>query len=124
MDIQCCGDCGNSPKNALAKNFVIALFGAQTETAKHWLAADAVVEIYGSMRLCGREEILAHLKTAERLEIKTVVTHGRAGAVAGVVTRERRPVPFAVTLRFATAAARTFAAVHFYTPDPDHLLAC
>lgn len=80
-------DCGNSPKNRFAEQIAIALetgddkfLGEILDTGAVWETAAGQCE--------GREQVLARLASRPppaRLHIDHVITHGKAGAVNGLV---------------------------------------
>ena len=80
------------------------------------------MEVAGGYCANGRVDVLASLVAADVLEIDTVVTHGRAGAVSGRVGRGGRTTPFAMVVRFASAKADAARHIVFYCPDPEDLM--
>ncbi len=119
MNVRRCADCGNSPKNRVAEQVAIALFDGDRTAAISRLSKDAVFEVVGATRMVGRDEILQRLIEADDMEVNTVITHGRAGAVSGSITRAGSLARFSLIVRFATAKANAVSLIELYSPDPD-----
>lgn len=119
MEVERSSDCGNSPKNVTALELAVALFGGDADALHGKLSATAMMEVVGFEKVVGRENIVRHLRPADRLTIQMVLTHGKAGAVSGVVTRgEKQSVQFSMFLRFATAKAEAVEIVQLYGSNP------
>lgn len=118
MKVKRCADCANSPKNGFAEDVAIAVLGADRSGLNSRLAQDAVLDIVGAARIAGRDEIIAGLSPAHSVEVDTVVTHGRAGAVSGTIGRAAKQARFSMVLRFATAKADAVRLVELYSPTP------
>ena len=102
---------------------MVALLSGDRARAERRLSADVLMEVAGAFRATGRAEAMAGLVAADALEIDTVVTHGRAGAVSGRVVRGGRTTPFAMVFRFASAKAEAVQHIAVYSPEPHSLVA-
>lgn len=118
MNVKRCADCGNSPKNGFVEDVAVALLGADQDAASGKLARDAVLEIVGATLVAGRDEIVRGLSPADSLEVASVVSHGRAGAVSGILTRKGATARFSMVMRFTTAKADAVSLIEIYSPTP------
>ena len=102
-------DCGNSPKNATAERIALALMGVGA------LDGDILAEAASWDRpegaVTGRDAIraVARRQSADAISVEQVVTHGKAGAVSGRVTRGADTRLFCHVIRFTGASAREVA---------------
>lgn len=104
-------DCGNSPKNRFAEQIAIALETGDTGFLTDVLDEGVTWEV-ASGEISGCEQVLAQVKKVQKpkgLSIDHVVTHGKAGAVNGVLEfdsagRARR---FCHVLTFTNAKCQT-----------------
>jgi hypothetical protein len=103
IEVRRSADCGNSPKNQFAEEFVLAVLTGDRAKVEQASVADLKIEQTPAEGLIG-------------IDIENVVTHGRAGAVNGTVTsRDGRKTGFCFVLAFASAKADRVAKVTRYT---------
>lgn len=111
-------DCGNSPKNQLAENLSVALATGDAVTLAGLLTDEAEWRILGVGELRGRDAIVGALARmgirGSTLTVTHVVSHGRAGAVNGVVERRDGNTHFCDVLEFANAKATSIARITSY----------
>jgi len=82
------GDCGNSPKNAFAEDFTIALATRDGDGVAARVSDDVRLNVVGRAPIVGKEAVMNALDAmapVATLTIARVITHGRGGAVNGVV---------------------------------------
>lgn len=110
------GECGNSPKNAFAEEFAIALMTGDEKCAG-WIA-DESVAIFPGGKAQGREAIIAAVAETvadlNALRIVHAITHGRVGAVNGELTGAGETKGFALILDFRNTKADSVAALRVY----------
>ena len=85
-------DCGNSPKNAFVENFTIALATRDGDGVAARVSDDVCLNVVGRAPIVGKDAVMNALDSmapVTTLTIAQVVTHGRAGAVNGVVEYAR-----------------------------------
>lgn len=86
-------NCGNSPKMEFLKNFNIAYSKGDLVYLSQCLTDDIVWNIVGHKLMEGKDQFLSEfknmseVKTAE-LKIDQILTHGKEGAVLGVIILE------------------------------------
>ena len=83
-------DCGNSPKNILLKDLVVALVKGDAKFFLATVTDDIRWDIIGNPLLEGKEEVAKALERMKgdkdtTLTIKHIATHGKAGAVDGTI---------------------------------------
>ncbi len=112
------GECGNSPKNAFAEDFAIALLTADADKLNNWLAAQCSALLPNGINADGTEAIMSAigkiLPDIESLRIHHAITHGRVGAVNGELTHAEKTTGFALMLDFKTTKADSVAAIRLY----------
>ncbi|MHA6262830.1 hypothetical protein ACXYMO_06485 [Arenibacterium sp. CAU 1754] len=100
-----------SPKNQTTEDIALALMGVG-ELPGDMIAENAVWDSANGA-VTGRNAIRAAqaaLPAADLIEVKEVVTHGKAGAVSGRVTRKGgRPRLFCHVIRYTSAAGHQIA---------------
>lgn len=111
-------DCGNSPKNKTAEDVVVAYLSTDHDKLDDLLASDCRPDVLGIDTKTKLSEDRREFKSkAESLAVHSVATHGRAGAVEGVLGfKGGIEKPFCVMLRFATAAAAKVSEFRLYLP--------
>ena len=103
VQIRRSADCGNSPKNRFAEQYVIALLTGDLPAVQRGITSDVRNE-----RLFG--------EVPAEIEIENVVTHGKVGAVSGsLITNNGRSAGFCFVLVFATAKADRVSKITRYT---------
>lgn len=78
----------NSPRQAWLRDFNLAFIAGEIERTLEFVSDDIVWDLVGEGRIEGREGMRTWLrsmsgKRARRVELKQVITHGRAAAVNG-----------------------------------------
>lgn len=86
-------NCGNSPKNEILRDLTIASVKNEQDFFMDWMADDVVWEIIGDQRIEGKgnfeETLIMKMKDkVTELTIENVITHGKTGAVNGIVKLE------------------------------------
>jgi hypothetical protein len=103
-------DCGNSPKNLAVQEIAIRLETADGAALARWLGDGASWSPPGAARLQGSVAVLKHLArrrtTPVNIIVELALSHGRAGAASGTITRASgEVVRFAHVIRFSSAKA-------------------
>jgi hypothetical protein len=103
-------DCGNSPKNLAVQEIAILLEMADHSGLAGWFGDDVSWTPTGAAPLQGSAAVLRHLATRRAAPANVTVTHalshGRAGAASGTVTRASgEVVRFAHLIRFSSVKA-------------------
>lgn len=81
--------CGNSPKNNTVRDFLVALARGDAQDLSQLLAGDVAWHPVGRKSVDGIDAVLKAMVrhgAAQRVTIESVLSHGRLGAVEGVVT--------------------------------------
>jgi hypothetical protein len=106
MRVKKSSDCGNSPKNKLAQDIVIALFRGDhsflnkvTDEKFEWQTSAS--KIFTEIGTTPQD-----VKSVTSIEIEFSITHGKTGAVNGVLKTESTEKRFCVALEFTTASAK------------------
>lgn len=112
-------DCGNSPKNLLIENLAVALVTGDRRTAASLLTADVQWNIVGGKVLSGREAVLQELedvnsKSIVQLTVWHAVTHGKAGAVNGLVQFRETTQGFCDVFEFSSAKGTSVSQITSY----------
>lgn len=104
MKINLPADCGNSPRMALVGEFATAW--AAGEELTEYLADDAAWTLVGKGQYTGPEipTQTAPPFTPKRMEVTSVVTHGRLASCDGYLEAEEQRIGFSHVLRFASTA--------------------
>lgn len=90
LRIICADDCGNSPKKAFLKEFNVAFVEGNQPFIMENLADDIQWTIVGDKRIEGKKAFIAKLSEMQNsniteLHLKTIITHGKTGAVDGTI---------------------------------------
>lgn len=99
-------DCGNSPKKLFLKDLNIAFAEGNVDFIAENLANDVTWETVGHNRLEGKDAFVSALKEmndtqVSELTIERVITHGKEGAVNGVMaTTEGKQYAFCDVYEF------------------------
>jgi hypothetical protein len=116
--IQKSSDCGNSPKNRLLQELTIAMARGDTQRVRelvsddvHWLAIGRQ-PVHGVDAFC---KWISRYGAASRLTIEHVVSHGRSGAVNGVVSFGEKSRAFCHMYEFASAKGTSVKSLTSYT---------
>ena len=109
--VQRCADCANSPKNQRAEEIALALMGVGTLDPDH-LSEAVGWDKSGAPAVMGHEAVLRGITPcgASSIVIDQVVSHGKAGAVSGMLHMpDGQTRLFCHMIRFTSAAAKTVA---------------
>jgi len=83
-------DCGNSPKNIFIKDLTVAFAKGNSKFLLNSVTDDIRWNIIGDQQIRGKENFSKALKQmgqnkTEELTVQHIATHGKAGAVNGVM---------------------------------------
>lgn len=97
VDVVSPDDCGNAPRRLLLVNMYNALANKDEEFLRHHVMTDVVWEVIGKQNISGLSELITFFHTFKenkllRIEIDTVLTHGRYGAVNGIMTFQNHSI--------------------------------
>ena len=96
-------DCGNSPKQKLLEDMSVAFAGADAGLIDS-LAVPKLVWLHvGKKPVEGQDAVLSAIRKsgpATEVAIERVVSHGRAGAVNGIITRGGKRTAFCHMFEF------------------------
>lgn len=110
LKIICADDCKNAPKKILLKEFHIALAKNDIDLIPDNLTIDVYWNIIGEKLIQGKEdftEYLYHMQKHKVIEIqmKNIITHGRTGAVNGLLRLEnKKSFAFSNIFNFSNAS--------------------
>jgi hypothetical protein len=90
------GDCGNSPKKLLLRDFNAAVAKGSLSVIKQYITDKVIWHLFepaGQKQIFGRDNVLREYKDNLIIKpvefvINTVITHGNAGAVNGAIKAE------------------------------------
>jgi hypothetical protein len=119
MRINRSSDCGNSPKNQFAEDAAIAIMTDDRAALAKIMVEGRTPLLVGSPRRTVTDLLVAASgkSAAQAISIKTVVTHGRAGAVEGTIDHHGGTARhFCLVLRFASAKADGVSEARLYAP--------
>ncbi len=120
--IQRSADCANSPKNAFAEDVAVVLLTGTSVTLAPSLSDDATIEVVGKAARWGQGDLRDFFETAleanpQALRIEHALTHGKVGAVNGVLTtQDGADKGFCVMLTFASTKAKRVRTIQLYLP--------
>ena len=83
-------DCGNSPKQKLLEDMSVALAGADAGLIDSLAVPELVWLHVGKKPVEGQDAVLSAIRksgSAAEVTIERVVSHGKAGAVNGIIRR-------------------------------------
>lgn len=106
MEITLPADCGNAPRTIIVGEFVVNWAKGDTGAVAEWLGDDASWALVGEDTHLGPEGASAtgpHLD-AERLEVLSIVTHGRLASCDGYLEAGTTRIDFSHVFRFAGAS--------------------
>lgn len=104
--IQTNASCGNSPKNQLLVDFLIAIARADKSAVAALVTEDVVWSPVGGKSVNGAAafcKTITRHGAAARLSVEHVVTHGRAGAIDGIVEFGEKRRAYCYIVDFANA---------------------
>ena len=96
-------DCGNSPKQKLLEDMSVALAGADAGLIDSLAVPELVWLHVGKKPVEGQDAVLSAIRQsgpATEVSIERVVSHGRAGAVNGIITRGGKRTAFCHMFEF------------------------
>ena len=96
-------DCGHSPKQKLLENMSVALAGADAGLIDSLAVPELVWLHIGKKPVEGQDAMLSAIREsgpATEVAIERVVSHGRAGAVNGIITRGSKRTAFCHMFEF------------------------
>ena len=105
-------DCGNSPRKAILRDFVIAIVEKDSQTILNYVDENITYQEVGKIAIQGSGQFLSnidgHMEDKMReLELLTIITHGKTAAVNGkAVNVNGQEYHFAAIFHF-TGAAKT-----------------
>ena len=89
-------DCGNSPKNKMLIDWIVAFVDQKDEM--NFVSEDSVVIYKGETRLLSDFEIPARI---DEMHLEKSITHGRDGAVLGKIVVGNKEYPFSLFFVFS-----------------------
>lgn len=103
MKVTTPSDCGNVPRLLIVADIAQHWAAGDTEALELWLTEDAQWAVVGGETVTGRTEAAQQRPPVDpqRLEIITVITHGRLASCDGVLDDGERTYAFSHVLRFA-----------------------
>ena len=96
-------DCGNSPKQKLLEDMSVALAGADAGLIDSLTVPELVWLHVGGNPVEGQDAVLSAIRQsgpATEVSIERVVSHGRVGAVNGIITRGGKRTAFCHMFEF------------------------
>lgn len=119
-------DCGNSPKKTFLKDLNIAFAEGNVEFIANNLADDVTWETVGHHRLEGKDAFVSALNEmrdtqVSELTIERVITHGKEGAVNGVMaTTAGKRYAFCDVYEFKNAAGTAIRSLLSYVIETSN----
>lgn len=98
--------CGNAPKKVILEQLIIAIATENLAHLEDNLASDVEWYFVGKNKYKGIDKIkeaLRELPQCDEVIIETVITHGRDGAVNGVLICKGKTLAFSHIFQFASA---------------------
>ncbi|PAV30961.1 hypothetical protein CIL05_04400 [Virgibacillus profundi] len=95
LKVICTEDCGNAPKKQQLKDFNIAFAKNDLEFLMEYVTDDIIWNIVGEKQIKGKENFEEELRKmntdiAEELQMTNIITHGKTGAVNGVLRFDKK----------------------------------
>lgn len=109
--VVCHEDCGNAPKKLLLRDFNIAFAKNEKAFLIEQITDDAVWNIVGRQKVCGKDEFSKALnqmeqKKAIEIQFSNIITHGRTGAVNGTIRYNEGNYSFCDVYTFNSAGKK------------------
>lgn len=106
MEIKLPTDCGNAPRIGIVGDFVVNWASGDTEAVSTWLADDVRWALIGETTPGGSEAAQASRPpfVPQRVEVLSIVTHGRLASCDGYLEADGRRVDFSHAIRFASTS--------------------
>ena len=117
-DIRKAADCGNSPRNRLLEQFVIAVARADAARIAELVTSDIRWWPVGGRTVVGVKpfcKAITRYGPAHSLTIEHVLSHGRVGACDGVVEFGLRRRAFCYVVEFSNAKGSAIKEITAYT---------
>lgn len=99
-------ECGNSPKNELAQDIVIALFKGDRDFLGKVVGNGFEWQISTSKVITNVGSTPPEVNGATAIEVDLSITHGKSGSVSGVLKTKDSKKQFSVILEFTSASAK------------------
>lgn len=109
MQIDLPSDCGNSPRMVIVGDFTSRWAVGDVAGCEEWLTDDSRWTLVGRREATLESDdapaprVLARPLEPERVEVLSIVTHGRLAACDGYMVREGERIDFCHMFRFAGA---------------------
>ena len=113
--------CGNSPKQKLVEDMSVALAGADVGIMALLAVPELVWLHIGKKPIEGQNAVLSAIRKsgpATEVAIDRVVSHGRAGAVNGIITRSGKHTAFCHMFEFKNAKGTHVKSISTYSIFP------
>lgn len=106
MEIKLPTDCGNAPRIGIVGDFVVNWAKGDTEAVSEWLADDASWTLVGGDAPRGPEatQELHPPVSPDRMEVNSIITHGRLASCDGNLEGGGRRIDFSHAIRFASTS--------------------
>ena len=110
-------DCGNSPKQKLLEDMSVALAGADAGLIDSLAVPTGLATRWGKAGRRSGRRALSNQKIgpATEVAIERVVSHGRAGAVNGIITRSGKHTAFCHMFEFKNAKGTHVKSISTYS---------
>ena len=110
--------CGNSSKQKLVEDMSVALAGADVGIMASLAVPELVWLHIGKKPIEGQDAVLSAIRKsgpATEVAIDRVVSHGRAGAVNGIITRSGKHTAFCHMFEFKNAKGTHVKSISTYS---------
>lgn len=106
MQITLPTDCGKAPRITIVGDFAVHWATGDAEAASEWLTDDASWTLVGADTHSGPEAAAQSSPpfAPERVEITSIITHGRLASCDGYLEAGGRRISFSHALRFASTS--------------------
>lgn len=106
MEISLPKDCGNAPRIGIVSQFAVSWASGDSAAMHSWLAEDATVSLTGCSKkpATSAEELLKLPFSPERMELLSVITHGRLASCNGFVLAGNNRLDFSLVFRFSSTS--------------------
>ena len=111
-------DCGHSPKQKLLEDMSIALAGADAGLIDSLTVPELVWLHVGGKPVEGQDAVLSAIRKsgpATEVAIDRVASHGRAGAVNGIITRGSKRTGFCHMFEFNNTKGTHLKSISTYS---------
>ncbi|MTI48081.1 nuclear transport factor 2 family protein [Sporosalibacterium faouarense] len=108
LKIICDEDCGNAPKKLFLREFILAWVKNNLTFIEKNISESVCWNIIGDRSVQGKTNFLDTYKQIQtyfvkEIEISTIITHGKTGAINGNFTYEQGKIDFCHVLTFTSA---------------------